>query len=138
MGAYSQSKLANILFTAELARRLHDTGVTCVSLHPGFVATEFLRNHGSVTCGQSCLRSCLKCFACCFAKRSDDGAATSIYCACDPSIPEKNGLYFEYIILTYPLLVTAMWLVLNTMLNSEIKIKTKTFFLVILYISVKN
>jgi len=39
--AYSRSKLCNILFTRELARRLHGTGVTANCLHPGFVATRF-------------------------------------------------------------------------------------------------
>ena len=41
--AYSQSKLANILFTRELARRLHGTGVTATCLHPGMVRTGFCR-----------------------------------------------------------------------------------------------
>ena len=44
--AYSQSKLANILFTDELARQLEGTGVTANSLHPGFVASRFARNNG--------------------------------------------------------------------------------------------
>jgi NAD(P)-dependent dehydrogenase (short-subunit alcohol dehydrogenase family) len=39
--AYGRSKLCNILFTRELARRLHGTGVTANCLHPGFVATRF-------------------------------------------------------------------------------------------------
>ena len=41
MKAYRRSKLCNILFTRELARRLRDTGVTANCLHPGFVATRF-------------------------------------------------------------------------------------------------
>ena len=41
MRAYSQSKLANVLFSVELARRLNGTGVTANALHPGFVATDF-------------------------------------------------------------------------------------------------
>jgi NAD(P)-dependent dehydrogenase (short-subunit alcohol dehydrogenase family) len=43
--AYKRSKLANILFTRELARRLHGTGVTANCLHPGFVATRFGDNN---------------------------------------------------------------------------------------------
>jgi NAD(P)-dependent dehydrogenase (short-subunit alcohol dehydrogenase family) len=43
---YGESKLANILFTAELARRLEGTGVTANAFHPGFVATGFNRNNG--------------------------------------------------------------------------------------------
>ena len=44
--AYAQSKLANILFTIELARRLEETGVTANCLHPGFVATNFTTGSG--------------------------------------------------------------------------------------------
>ena len=46
--AYDNSKLANILFTMELARRLEGTGVTVNALHPGFVATGFAKNNGKV------------------------------------------------------------------------------------------
>src|ERR1700730_17617119 len=45
-GRYGQTKLANILFTAELARRLKDTGVTANCFHPGLVASGFNRNNG--------------------------------------------------------------------------------------------
>lgn len=44
--AYSQSKLANVLFTRELAKRLKDTGVTVNALHPGLVSTEIGRHMG--------------------------------------------------------------------------------------------
>ena len=66
-GAYAQSKLANLLFTYELARRLNKTGITANALHPGFVATRFgLNNPGlpgmahppfPVRRDQSCRRS---------------------------------------------------------------------------------
>ena len=46
MQAYGQSKLANVLFTYELARRLEGSGVTANALHPGFIATGFARNNG--------------------------------------------------------------------------------------------
>jgi hypothetical protein len=46
--AYGRSKLCNILFTRELARRLHGTGVTANCLHPGFVATRFGDQSGGV------------------------------------------------------------------------------------------
>jgi retinol dehydrogenase 12 len=45
---YENSKLANILFTMELARRLAGTGVTINALHPGFTATGFAKNNGKV------------------------------------------------------------------------------------------
>ena len=44
--AYQQSKLANILFTRELARRLEGTGVTANCLHPGYVQTQIFRAEG--------------------------------------------------------------------------------------------
>ncbi len=44
MGAYSASKLANLLFTSELARRLQGTDVTANALHPGIVSTGFMLN----------------------------------------------------------------------------------------------
>ena len=43
MDAYGQSKLANVLFTKELARRLKGTGIAATSLHPGVVETELVR-----------------------------------------------------------------------------------------------
>ena len=45
---YAHSKLANVMFTYELARRLKDTGVTANALHPGFVATRFGLNNGTL------------------------------------------------------------------------------------------
>src|SRR6202043_1642920 len=48
MKAYGRSKLCNVLFTRELARRLHGTGVTANCLHPGFVATRFGDQSGGV------------------------------------------------------------------------------------------
>ena len=48
MKAYGRSKLCNILFTRELARRLHGTGVTANCPHPGFVATRFGDQSGGV------------------------------------------------------------------------------------------
>lgn len=42
--AYNQSKLANIMFTRELAKRLNGTGVTVNALHPGIVSTELTRH----------------------------------------------------------------------------------------------
>jgi retinol dehydrogenase 12 len=78
IGAYSQSKLANILFTIELAKRLKGTGVTAVSLHPGVVKTELTRNlHGCMGCMSKLI---LPCITCCW-KTPLQGAQTTIHCA---------------------------------------------------------
>ena len=95
LGAYFQSKLANIMFTVELARRLEGTGVTTVSLHPGFVATELSRDHGHQSVLSSIKNAFINLSVKLFATDSRQGAATTIYCATDDSIPQKSGAYFE-------------------------------------------
>jgi NAD(P)-dependent dehydrogenase (short-subunit alcohol dehydrogenase family) len=55
MRAYSCSKLCNILFTRELARRLQGTGVTANCLHPGFVATRFADESGDLISRFACI-----------------------------------------------------------------------------------
>src|SRR5262249_21179605 len=77
--AYSQSKLANVLFNLELARRLEGSGVTANALHPGVVATNF----GSS--GSALFRMAIK-IARPFFMSADDGAATSIYLATSPEV----------------------------------------------------
>lgn len=86
-GAYSQSKLANILFTKELARRLAGTAVTANCLHPGMVATGF----GRQTMGwlSPILNLAMR-----FGRRPDQGAATSIYLATSPAVAGVTGEYF--------------------------------------------
>ena len=86
--AYSQSKLANILFTFELARRLQGTGVTVNALHPGFVATNFGHNNaGFMTTGIRLLQRIA-------ALKPDQGAATQIYLASSPEVEGVSGRYF--------------------------------------------
>lgn len=87
-GAYSQSKLANVLFTSELARRLAGTGVTANSLHPGFVRTGF----GTRTMGWL---SPIVAVVTRLGMRPDQGAATSIYLASSPDVEGVSGLYFS-------------------------------------------
>lgn len=84
---YGQSKLANILFTRELARRLAGTGVTANCLHPGVVGTGFLTNNGPwarmiMALGKPFLRS------------ETDGARTSIYLCASPEVEGISGEYF--------------------------------------------
>ncbi|MGP0066809.1 MAG: SDR family oxidoreductase [Isosphaeraceae bacterium] len=85
--AYQQSKLANILFTYELARRLEGSGVTANTLHPGFVRTGFLGGGGVV--GWIARR-----IADVVALSPEQGARTSIYLASSPDVAGITGQYF--------------------------------------------
>ncbi|PKN93186.1 MAG: short-chain dehydrogenase [Chloroflexi bacterium HGW-Chloroflexi-6] len=85
--AYSQSKLCNILFTYELARRLQGTGVTVNAVHPGFVASEFGKNNGFL------MRLVLRLISP-MAKNTNDGASTSIYLASSREVEGVSGKYF--------------------------------------------
>jgi NAD(P)-dependent dehydrogenase (short-subunit alcohol dehydrogenase family) len=85
--AYGRSKLCNILFTRELARRLRGTGMTVNCLHPGFVATRFGDQSGG-------LISHLTWFAKFFAISAVKGAETVIYLASAPEVADTTGQYF--------------------------------------------
>ncbi|XP_033126834.1 retinol dehydrogenase 12-like [Anneissia japonica] len=87
--AYNQSKLANVLFTKELARRLKGTGVTCYSLHPGVVRTDIARH---LFVG---LRAVVYCVSFIFFKNSKDGAQTTIHCAVEESLENETGFYYS-------------------------------------------
>jgi NAD(P)-dependent dehydrogenase (short-subunit alcohol dehydrogenase family) len=87
MTAYGRSKLANILFTRELARRLAGTGVTANCLHPGFVATH-LGQRGSGVFGLIVRASML------FAGKAEDGAKTIVHLAAAPELATTTGGYF--------------------------------------------
>jgi len=87
--SYGQSKLAMVLFTYELARRLQGTGVTANCLHPGFVATNIGQNGvGSVN------RSIIKLIFTRVGISPEEGAKTSIYLASSPEIEGITGKYF--------------------------------------------
>jgi NAD(P)-dependent dehydrogenase (short-subunit alcohol dehydrogenase family) len=89
MDAYSRSKLANILFTAELAQRLAGTGVTANSLHPGTVASGFARDDdakGFLAFGVKVIKP--------FILTPEKGARTSVYLASSPEVAEVSGQYF--------------------------------------------
>lgn len=89
MRAYGQSKLALVLFTYELARRLEGSGVTVNALHPGFVATNI---------GQTGLGPVGRAAAKFFLSRKgispEEGAKTSIYLASSPDVEGVTGKYF--------------------------------------------
>ncbi|MFO0550177.1 MAG: SDR family oxidoreductase [Polyangiaceae bacterium] len=86
---YCHSKLANVLFTKELARRLEGTGVTANSLHPGVVATEFatLGDVGFLHAAASRLLRP-------FMLNAEEGARTTVYCVTNPQLATVSGKYF--------------------------------------------
>jgi NAD(P)-dependent dehydrogenase (short-subunit alcohol dehydrogenase family) len=86
---YGQTKLANILFTRELARRLEGTGVTATCFHPGLVATGFNRNNGLVMdLGMTILRP--------VSRSPQKGAETLVWLATLPqSALVDGGYYFD-------------------------------------------
>ena len=85
--AYSQSKLANVLFTYELARRLEGTGVTANCLHPGAVRTNF--GSGSSGVFRLMVRALRPLMI-----SPEKGAETSIYVASSPEVEGLSGRYF--------------------------------------------
>jgi retinol dehydrogenase-14 len=82
--AYANSKLANVLFTYELARRLDGTGVTANCLHPGGVATGLFRN----------LPKPIEALIKLVTISPDKGAETSVYLASSPEVEGVTGKYF--------------------------------------------
>ncbi|HEX5009256.1 MAG TPA: SDR family oxidoreductase, partial [Planctomycetota bacterium] len=83
--AYSQSKLANVLFTLGLARRLEGRGVTVNAVHPGVVATELTRDYPRLLVRLLQL----------FQLTPEQGAACSLYVATSPEVAALTGQYFE-------------------------------------------
>jgi WW domain-containing oxidoreductase len=87
--AYGQSKLANILFTKELARRLGDGGRTANTLHPGVIATNLGRTLPVVA------RLALRVATPLVMKNAAQGAATEVYLATNPAVARVTGQYFS-------------------------------------------
>jgi retinol dehydrogenase-12 len=82
---YSVSKLANVLFTKELARRLAGSGVTTFALHPGVVATDIWRE----------LPWGLRHLAKLFMISPEEGARTTVHCATAPLTALESGAYYD-------------------------------------------
>lgn len=84
---YGRSKLCNILFTRELARRLNGTDMTANCFHPGFVATRFGdQSGGALSLGIRAAKT--------FALTPEQGAQTMVYLANSPDVAEVSGAYF--------------------------------------------
>ncbi|XP_041670126.1 retinol dehydrogenase 12-like [Cheilinus undulatus] len=86
--AYSQSKLANVLFARTLAKKLEGTGITTYSLHPGIVQSELWRH-------TSAPMQLLMKLAGPIIKTAPQGARTVIYCAVEPSLAKQSGGYYS-------------------------------------------
>jgi NAD(P)-dependent dehydrogenase (short-subunit alcohol dehydrogenase family) len=95
-GPYGNSKLANILFTIELARRLEGTGVTVNALHPGLTSTGFGKNNPGF------LMNIMGAVIPLIARSPEKGAKTSIYLASSPEIQGITGKYFVNCKVTQP------------------------------------
>jgi len=87
MVTYGRSKLANILFTRELGRRLDASKVTANCLHPGFVASDLGLNNGMVARAVFALGRP-------FARSAEKGAETVVYLAAAPEVARSTGGYF--------------------------------------------
>ena len=86
-GRYGESKLANILFTAELARRLTGTGVTATCFHPGLVASGFNRNNGwLLSAAMTMLRP--------FSRTPEKGADTLVWLVESSEVAGLSGGYY--------------------------------------------
>ncbi len=85
LGAYEVSKLANVLFTVELARRLEGSGVTTYALHPGVVASDVWRR----------IPWPFRSLAKLFMISNEQGAQTSLYCATSPEAGQETGLFYD-------------------------------------------
>lgn len=92
--AYANSKLANILFTRELAKRLENTGVTANCLHPGFVATGFFANsNGTLGSIYRVLTFPMRWLG--VSISPEKGAETQTYLAASPEVAGITGTYFD-------------------------------------------
>jgi NAD(P)-dependent dehydrogenase (short-subunit alcohol dehydrogenase family) len=88
IGAYGRSKLCNILFTRELARRWSDKDITAYCLHPGFVATRFGDGSGGFL-------SRVVRIAKTFAISPEKGAETIVYLASSPDVNQNGGYFYK-------------------------------------------
>ena len=90
MGAYARSKLANVMFSNALARRIEDSNVRVNSLHPGTIDTGILPSDGTLWPLLKRAASTLG-----IAKSPVAGAATPLYLALDPAAADMQGLYLD-------------------------------------------
>ena len=82
---YAVSKLCNVLFTQELARRLDGTGVNAYALHPGVVASDIWRR----------IPQPFRALVTARMLTTEQGAQTSLYCATSPAAADQSGLFYD-------------------------------------------
>jgi NAD(P)-dependent dehydrogenase (short-subunit alcohol dehydrogenase family) len=92
--AYAQSKLANVLHAQELAARLDGTGVTAVSVHPGWVRTRLMRSSMPLWIQDYLMRPF---FQMAGMIEPWEGAQSSLYALLSPEVPQHAGAYFSQI-----------------------------------------
>ena len=86
--AYSQSKLANVLFTRELANRLgRNSNISVYCLHPGVINTDIMRHSSD--------NIFVKIFKKIFFISPQLGSQTTLYCALEESLQNESGFYYE-------------------------------------------
>ena len=104
--AYGQSKTANILFTVELHRRLQALGITALALHPGTIPTNLVRHLASPPSAAETRAAAAaeapaapkpkaRVTPAAAMKTVEQGAATTLFAAVDPSLAGRGGLYLE-------------------------------------------
>ncbi|XP_016148386.1 retinol dehydrogenase 12 isoform X2 [Sinocyclocheilus grahami] len=86
---YNHTKLHNVIWTNELARRLQGTGVTANSLHPGVVMTDVMRNYNFI------IRFLFNLVGFFFFKTAEEGSFSPIYCAVSEEAEGISGKYFN-------------------------------------------
>ncbi|KAI4462304.1 phosphatidylinositol-glycan biosynthesis class f protein-related [Holotrichia oblita] len=87
-GLYKNSKLCNLLFTIEMAKRLEGTGITINATHPGAAYTDIMNNAGETT------RFIFNTIASLMYQTAEEGAQTQIYVAVANEVAQMNGEYF--------------------------------------------
>ena len=87
-GAYAQSKLANVLFTRELSKRLKDTSVKVYAVHPGIINTELMRHLTGILAFTVNLAKNV------FLINSTLGTQTTLYCSLEESLSNETGYYY--------------------------------------------
>ncbi|GGD88482.1 SDR family NAD(P)-dependent oxidoreductase [Paenibacillus nasutitermitis] len=85
---YAETKLANVLFTAELADRLKGTGVAAYCYDPGLVATNFNQHNGAIARAQMAVMNL-------FSRTPEKGAETLVWLADSAEVSSQNGLYYK-------------------------------------------